>query len=57
MPGLRRVGQGAQGGRVMSNLYDTDWSKPDYFHLGDDAEPELRDRLAQLPCLDEAEEE
>jgi hypothetical protein len=41
----------------MSDLYDTDWSKPDYFHLGDDAEPELRERLAELPCLDEAEEE
>jgi hypothetical protein len=34
-----------------------DWTKPDYFHLGDDAEPELRERLAELPGYDEAEEE
>lgn len=30
-----------------------DWTKPDYFHLGAEAEPELRERLAKaLPERD-----
>lgn len=39
-------------------MYYTDWTKPDYFHPGEDAEPELMERLArELPGYDEAEEE